>query len=234
MKFILTALRASVIAFGVIVLYSPFAFGQEKTVEAPWVNRAPLTVEEVEMLVSSHVHPDRIARIIRELGIAFPATDDTMKRFAVYGVPDVVTDTIRQVAIEQERRSAEQVEKRYGDGIEALRRHSFTEALASFKAVIQLKPDHAEAHFYGGYCYAALEDFDTAIRFYKQAVRLKPDYPNAFFRMGVAYDKLGRQEQAIEAYENVVRLRPADAAAYYNLGVANGKLGRHRTGHRSL
>ena len=72
MKFMQTALRNAVIVLAFVVLYYPFALGQEKKVDAPPVKRAPLTVEEVETLVSGHVHPDRIVKIIRELGVGFP------------------------------------------------------------------------------------------------------------------------------------------------------------------
>jgi tetratricopeptide (TPR) repeat protein len=130
----------------------------------------------------------------------------------------------KSVAIEQEKRQTEQVEKLYGDGIEALDKRRFTEALDSFKAVIQLKPNHVEAHFYGGYCYTALEDFDMAIYFYKRAIRLKPDYADALFRIGVAYDKLGRHQEAIEAYKEAARIDPARVSVYYNMGIAYGKL----------
>jgi serine/threonine protein kinase/Flp pilus assembly protein TadD len=204
------------------------AMEAEGKVDASSAKRGPLRIDEVEMLVSGQVHPDRIVKIISEQGVVFPATDANLKRLVeAYKVPVIVTDTIKEVAQDQEKRKIEQVEKFYHDGVEAFRNGRFTEALDLFTAVTQLKPDHAKAHFYRGRCYAALREFDAAIHSYKQAVRLTPDYQDAFLYMGVAYSVLKSQQEAIEAYKVAARIGPARGSVYYYMGIAYGKLGMH-------
>jgi tetratricopeptide (TPR) repeat protein len=66
-----------------------------------------------------------------------------------------------------------------------------------------LEPEHAQA-FYGlGVCYAKLQNTGKAVEALKQAIRLKPDYAEAYHILGLSYLTLGKNSDAREQYHNL-------------------------------
>jgi len=100
------------------------------------------------------------------------------------------------------------------------------EAVARYKHLLVLKPDHVEAHNNLGVALSTLARIDDAVAHYERALVLKPDYAEAYHNLGVALSTLGKIDDAVTHYERALVLKPDYAEAHKNLGVALSALGR--------
>ena len=122
--------------------------------------------------------------------------------------------------------SAQQTaEAYYLQGKAHVEQHRWQEAVESFKQVIVIKRDHAQAHNDLGIAYVYLGRMRDAIKAFKRAVDYKPDFIEASFNLGQAYEKLDRYEDAIEAYRVATKVKRNYAAAYYRIANSYLKLG---------
>lgn len=102
------------------------------------------------------------------------------------------------------------------------------EAMAVYRRVLEMDPQHAAAHInLGTLCYNR-QDFAAAERHYRAAVKIDPRYSLAYFDLGNVLDETGRLEGAIDAYRNALRIAPTYADAHYNLALAYEKTGEAR------
>jgi tetratricopeptide (TPR) repeat protein len=96
-------------------------------------------------------------------------------------------------------------------------------AIESFKQVIRIKPDYAEAHCSLGNAYLNADLFvnrKKAIESFKEAIRLNPNFAEAHYGIGMAYSINSNPEKAIESYKEAIRLKPDYAEAHNCLGLA--------------
>jgi tetratricopeptide (TPR) repeat protein len=100
-----------------------------------------------------------------------------------------------------------------------LRQGRLAEAIAAFRAAIQIKPDLAVAHTKLGVALHQQGNVDEAITEYRTAIRLDPDAVEAHNNLGNALGAQGKHEASAE-FRAAIRLNPDDAQAHYNLGVA--------------
>lgn len=77
--------------------------------------------------------------------------------------------------------------------------HFSTDAIIAYQRAIKLKPDHAEAWFNLGTCYAGTERRADEISAYQHAIALKPDYAQAWDGLALAYAYSGQPDKAKEA-----------------------------------
>ena len=61
----------------------------------------------------------------------------------------------------------------FKSGLKLLKIENYPEAESAFKKVIELKPDHSDAHYYLGKIYTEQNRFENAISILKQAIALK-------------------------------------------------------------
>jgi len=108
------------------------------------------------------------------------------------------------------------------------------EAADVFEKAIRLNPDLADAHFWLGLTYNALERkpeadeaLKKAIELYKKVVQADPRDADAYFNLGEAYSERHLDEEAARAFKQVVHLRPDDEEAYYQLGKALTRLAQY-------
>jgi tetratricopeptide (TPR) repeat protein len=99
-------------------------------------------------------------------------------------------------------------------------------AVESFKQVIKIKPDCAQAYYNMATILKDQGRLDEAFEIYKTALTIKPDYAEAYNNMGVVLQEQGKLEEAIEAYNKALTRKPDYAEAYYNIGNAIQKKGR--------
>lgn len=101
-------------------------------------------------------------------------------------------------------------------GVSLARANRTDEALVTFRQVIRLRPDYAEAFFNLGVALAHSDEPEAkseAIRAYRSALHRKPDYPEARFNLGVALAQTGDLTGAETELAEAVRLRPDWAQA---------------------
>jgi tetratricopeptide (TPR) repeat protein len=109
------------------------------------------------------------------------------------------------------------------------------DAIAAFRAAVQLRPDNAIFHFNLGAMLHECRRFDDAIGCYRQAVRIKPDFAEAYANLGAALRDDQKPAEAVVANLQAIKLNPKFAAAHVNLGAAlndQGKLDEAAAAYR--
>ena len=96
----------------------------------------------------------------------------------------------------------------------------FDDAIESYKQVLKIKPDYAEAYYNMGVALKSKGNPEAAIDSYKQALKIKPNYAEAHNNMGNALTDKDDLEGAIDSYKQALKIKPNYAEAYYNMGVA--------------
>lgn len=90
-------------------------------------------------------------------------------------------------------------------------------ALEVYERVLELDPDHVDAHVNLGRLLHEQKAPAAAEKHYRAALAADPEHETAAFNLGVALEDLGRTHEAIEAYERAIELDPDNADAHYNL-----------------
>jgi len=100
------------------------------------------------------------------------------------------------------------------------------EAMASYRRVLELQPDHIEAHHNLGNALFAAGQFEDAAAQYRRVLDLDPNVAEAHGNLGNALRSLGRYDEAILSYRRALALKPQFAAAHSNLSDALRDVGR--------
>jgi tetratricopeptide (TPR) repeat protein len=99
-------------------------------------------------------------------------------------------------------------------------------AIAAFRRVIELVPDHEKAHYDLGNLLDETGRSEEAVVCFQTTLEFSPWFYEAYNGMALAQANLGRYEEAIRNYREALRLKPGFAAAHVNLGLALSRLGR--------
>jgi tetratricopeptide (TPR) repeat protein len=86
-------------------------------------------------------------------------------------------------------------------------------ALDAVRRILQMKPDHADAHNLLGSLLMADDKDEAAIVPLQEAVRLAPALVEARFNLARALAKVGKKDDALAQLREVLRLDPRDAEA---------------------
>ncbi|MGD1074896.1 MAG: tetratricopeptide repeat protein [Thermodesulfovibrionales bacterium] len=108
------------------------------------------------------------------------------------------------------------------------RNGQYSEAAATYKKVIEMKPDMGYAYFKMGTAYDRLNRPEDAVAAFETTIKLMPRYAAAYNNLGVAYGKLGKRNEEIRALRKAIELRPKYASARFNLGIAYLKSGNRK------
>ena len=84
--------------------------------------------------------------------------------------------------------------------------------------IIELDPDHAEAHYYIGDIAKYLGKIDLAITSYKALTRILPFKALYHWELGELYEAQNRLEEALQSYERVITIRPEETSVWNRLG----------------
>jgi predicted O-linked N-acetylglucosamine transferase (SPINDLY family) len=109
------------------------------------------------------------------------------------------------------------------------------QAETSYRDILALKPDLAEALSNLGIVLQQQGKLDEAISTYREAIGIKPSFPEAHSNLGNALQDQGRLDEAAVAHREAIRLKPDYAKAHSNLGNvlrAQGKLDEAAAAHR--
>jgi tetratricopeptide (TPR) repeat protein len=77
----------------------------------------------------------------------------------------------------------------------------YDEAIESYRQVIRIQPNDAEAYYNMGIACRGLGNINEAIESFKQAIRIKPSYIEAHYNLGVAYMEMGKRDSSLQEYE---------------------------------
>ena len=80
------------------------------------------------------------------------------------------------------------------------------EAIAEFKKVVELDPNHVEAHRTLGKAAMFRKDYELAVHSFKELTRIRPYEPEFYISLGNAYKKQRKTEEEIAAYERAVKI----------------------------
>ncbi|HEY7616963.1 MAG TPA: tetratricopeptide repeat protein [Terriglobales bacterium] len=110
-----------------------------------------------------------------------------------------------------------------GISLEEDPRHQL-EAMAAYRRVLELDPDHAAAHINLGTLHYNRQEYPLAEKHYREAIRSDARYALAYFDLGNVLDETGRVMEAVQAYQTALQLAPTYADAHYNLALAFEKV----------
>ena len=97
-------------------------------------------------------------------------------------------------------------------------------AMAHYRKVLEIKPEHAEAYNNLGILLAENRQIDAAIAHYRKALEIKPDYVEAHNSVGMALAGCGEIDAAVVHFRKALEIKPDYAEAHNNLG--NALMGR--------
>lgn len=80
------------------------------------------------------------------------------------------------------------------------------QSMELLKKVVEIDPDHAEAHFGLGSIYFRQNMYDDAVREFTRVTRIKPEYAQVYERLWLSYKKLGMNDKADEALQNYKKI----------------------------
>lgn len=111
---------------------------------------------------------------------------------------------------------------------EALSHHragKLEEAAASYRRLLDVQPDHADAIYLLGVIANERRDHSQAAEFMERAAALRPDVLHFQLDLGIMLTHLGRLDQAIAALRSAVAIKPDSAQALGQLGLALHRAG---------
>jgi hypothetical protein len=115
-------------------------------------------------------------------------------------------------------------------GINLINQGSYTYALNSFIAALELDPHNPIIYNNLGVCYFSLDQFKLAVQSYKKAIALDHRYVVANNNLGNALVRLFQHEEALQSYDQALAMDPAYVEAYWNKALALLQLGRFTEG----
>ncbi len=135
------------------------------------------------------------------------------------------SDTSTPIAKNRTQRVSHDVGELFARGI-ALEEDPATQpqAIATYRQVLELDPEHAAAHINLGTLYYNKQDYRLAEAHYFKAIEIDPRYALAHFDLGNVLDETGRVAEAIHSYMTALQLAPTYADAHYNLALAYEKV----------
>jgi len=95
---------------------------------------------------------------------------------------------------------------------------SWEEPITEFQKVIELEPDHVEAHRILAEIAKFRKNYPLAIHAFKELTRIMPYYPQFYLELGSLYNRLQKKDDAIAAYERAVKVDRDLSQGYEKLG----------------
>lgn len=112
---------------------------------------------------------------------------------------------------------------------EAVRFHhagALDKAEPLYRAVIALKPSHAEAHYNVGLIYHAQNRLADAVVAFREAIYAKSDYTDAYANLGTVLKAQGMKENALIFYRQALMMGPQNPQVHSNIGVLLNEMGQ--------
>jgi tetratricopeptide (TPR) repeat protein len=116
--------------------------------------------------------------------------------------------------------SLPQYQQLYRQGLDAVARREYRQALDLFGEALQLRPDYWEAYLERAQIYYIQSKDRSALEDCNEVIRRHPQSSQAYYLQGRARHRLGYLADALEAYSQAIAHNSAYAQAYYYRGAA--------------
>jgi tetratricopeptide (TPR) repeat protein len=134
---------------------------------------------------------------------------------------EAIADYQKARQLRSERRNADNLaETEYNLGEALLQQGSMDEAMSHFQKVLEIWPDHAEAHNNVGGILLQQGQVNEAIAHFEKALEKAPDLARAHNNLGNALLQKGEIDEAIVHYQKALELPFDHGEAHYNLANA--------------
>ncbi len=115
--------------------------------------------------------------------------------------------------------------QRLADALAHHRAGQLDQALAGYRAVLDDKPDSADAHHLIGLALDQKGEHEAAVAAIEQAIALKPASGLFRFNLARVLSEAGQVDRARETYRAAIDMKPGDADAHSNLGLLEERAG---------
>ena len=102
-----------------------------------------------------------------------------------------------------------------------------SEAQKRLESVIELQPDHVEAHFQLGKAFLELEEYQSAAASLRKAIGLRRDHSGSYNALGSALMGLEKLSEAEESFQKAISFQEGFLPAHRNLAKLLKRMGRH-------
>ncbi|MBW1741405.1 MAG: tetratricopeptide repeat protein [Deltaproteobacteria bacterium] len=100
-----------------------------------------------------------------------------------------------------------------------LEKGEYDEAIETLKKLIELHPDHADAHNDLGLAYIKTGKFHDAVKEWKDAIAINPSLFIARYNLVLAYIEKKMNEEAISELKAILEIDPSQSRAHHTLGI---------------
>lgn len=118
--------------------------------------------------------------------------------------------------------------KNYTQGEYYLQNEQYEDCIAKFASEVERYPSDANAQFYLGRCYLAVEKNRAALTHLKKAVTLDQGNPDYHFWQGVAYAANGSTRSERKSYEEALAIKKDHVQALVYMGHNRFEAGQYR------
>ena len=94
-----------------------------------------------------------------------------------------------------------------------------------YKEILDIDPNHVDAHNNLGLVFHAFGEFHKAKSCYEKTIKLQPNYANAHNNLANVYKELGERDKAKRCYQKALEINPNYVDAHFNLGLLLEELG---------
>jgi tetratricopeptide (TPR) repeat protein len=95
---------------------------------------------------------------------------------------------------------------------------NFQKSLHIVKQGVEKYPNEKRGHYYLGFLYDLMNNYDEAIEELNKALELDPNYGYAINELAYVYSKIGDFEKAIEYFKRYASVSPGDANPFDSMG----------------
>jgi tetratricopeptide (TPR) repeat protein len=103
----------------------------------------------------------------------------------------------------------------------------FRQALASYVALLRLRPDHFWGYYDWAVCHVRLGNPQDALVGFTACTHIKPDAPWPYYNRGTVHLQLQQYDPARQDFDRALERDPGYAGAYLNRGLCQSQQGRH-------
>ena len=93
-----------------------------------------------------------------------------------------------------------------------------SEVAADFKAVVEIEPKNADAHYFLGLTYLDMDNRDSARQYFVKTLKLKSNYVGANLEIGLIEEWLQNYKASIQFYEEELSIHPDSVRSLQRLG----------------
>ena len=172
-------------------------------------------------LASLYIKKNEIPKAIEELNLTVKLEPEAVEPHAILALlyssqnqPDLATSEYEIALKNASKREPNNIDIYKTLGAIYLQQKKFKEAESTYRLILGLSPDDAQAHFYLGSIYEELKDRPRAIAELKKSLQLNPDYHEAMNYLGYLYVEENQNLNAAETMIKKALTMQPDSGAY--------------------